>query len=353
MTDPSKTKDPFAVTASPGFSSWLADTGGSLAFTTYQANKLFFVGTDLQTRRISLFERTFQRCMGLGLADNGLWFSSLHTLWYAQNFLDDGQHHDGHDAVFVPLSSHTTGDIDVHDIHVRQDGRPLFVATRFNCLAELRTGVSFQPVWKPPWISEIVAEDRCHLNGLATIDDAPAYVTAIGQTNSAGGWRSEKRAGGVVFGLRETSPVATGLSMPHSPRWHGGRVWLLQSGTGEFGYVGPSGFEAICRLQGFARGLAFIGDHAVIGLSRPRLDKTFEGLELNERLTEAGLNAICGLAVVNTKSGALEHLLELSGPVRELYDVQFIPFARKPQAIGLVANDIKYHIRPGPYPAAR
>jgi len=36
----------------------------SLAFTTYQAGKLFFLGR-LTTARLKVFERTFNRCMGL------------------------------------------------------------------------------------------------------------------------------------------------------------------------------------------------------------------------------------------------------------------------------------------------
>lgn len=344
-------KPRLSFSGSRGFPQWLASTGGSLAFTTYQANKLFLIGVNQQTGRLSMYERSFPRCMGLGVGARGLWMSSVHTLWYFQNFLDPQQTHEGFDAIYVPLKGHTTGDIDIHDVHVRSDGSPIFIATRFNCLAELSPTASFQPVWTPPWIDRIAAEDRCHLNGLAVRDDKPAYVSAVAKCNVAGGWREQRRTGGLILDMETEEPVVTGLTMPHSPRLYRDKLWMIQSGTGEFGYVDLSegAFKPMCFLQGFARGLAFFGDYAVIGVSRPRKDKTFEGLALSERLAEEGVGAKCYLAIVRLDTGDVEHTLEMEGAVQELYDVQLIPGIRRPQALGFRTDEIKYKIRPGRY----
>ena len=51
--------------------------------------------------------------------------------------------------------------------------------TLFSCLAGLDSRYSFVPRWRPPFISALAAEDRCHLNGLAMVDgDAPAFLVA-------------------------------------------------------------------------------------------------------------------------------------------------------------------------------
>ncbi|MBY8825092.1 TIGR03032 family protein [Sphingomonas colocasiae] len=54
---------------------------------------------------------------------------------------------------------------------------------------------------------------------------------------------------------------------------------------------------------GFARGLAFVGDHAVIGLSLPRENRTFAGLPLQDALARRRAEARCGLAIVDLATG--------------------------------------------------
>jgi len=333
------------------FAAWLSASGASLAFTTYQANKIFFVGTQPDGARLSIFERSFERCMGMGFGGGRLWLSSLYQLWRFENFLGAGQNRDGYDAVFVPVEGRTTGDVDMHDVHP-WGGRdaPVFVVTRFNCLATLDAENSFAPVWKPPFIDRIAAEDRCHLNGLAMRDGQPAYVSCVAQTNVAGAWREHRRDGGVVLDVASNEVVAAGLSMPHSPRFHNGKLYALQSGVGEFGTIDlASGkFEPMCFLPGFARGVTFIGNHAVIGVSRPRNDKTFDGLALDDRLAKERVTAQCQLAVVNLDTGDVEHSLAIDGVVQELYDVAALPGIKRPMAIGFRTDEIRFQIRPAP-----
>lgn len=359
--DPSEDAGPaFNLNPSRTFVPWLSTTGASIAFTTYQAGKIFMIGINPETGRLSVYERSFPRCMGFGVQQEGerttLWMSSLYQLWRFENFLDPGQKTpDGYDAVFVPVEGRTTGDIDIHDIHALP-GRaaPLFVATRFNCLATLDYRNSFKPVWTPPFIDRIAAEDRCHLNGLAMEDGRPAYATCVSTTNTGGAWRDHRREGGVIVDVNDGRIVAEGLSMPHSPRVYNGQLYVLQSGLGEFGRVDPKtgDYETLCNLPGFARGVTFAGDHAVIGVSRPRKDKTFQGLELNERLEAMKREPLCMIAVVNLQTGDIEHTLEIEGRVQELYDVAMLPGIRRPKLLGFRTPEIRFQLRPAPYDAA-
>lgn len=341
-----------ALHPSRNFASWLAATGSSIGFTTYQAGKVFLIGAERESARLSIFERTFPRCMGLGVGPDGaLWMSSLYQLWRFENALAKGEEQNGFDAVYLPLEGRTTGDVDIHDLHPRgPDKEPVFVVTRFNCLATLDKKHSFVPIWTPPFIDRIAAEDRCHLNGLAMEEGAPAYVTCVSQTNVAGGWRDHRRDGGVVLDVRSGEQVAGGLSMPHSPRMHKGRLYILQSGTGEFGRIDlkTGNCEPLCFLPGFARGVIFIGNHAVIGVSRPRAERTFEGLALNERLEKEGMQPVCQIAVVNLTSGDVEHNLEIEGTVQELYDVTTLPGISRPMMIGFRNDEIRFMVHPAP-----
>lgn len=342
---PTDTKPELELTGSRQFTAWLAAQGTSLAFTTYQAGKLFLVGLK-EDGALSVFERTFNRCMGLAVAGNTLWMSTLYQLWRFENALEPGQSHAGYDALYVPRLAYTTGDLDIHDIAVDATGEPVFVNTLFSCLARPSSHASFVPVWQPPFVSRLAAEDRCHLNGLAMCDGRPRYVTAVSRSDVSDGWRDRRIDGGVVIDTESGETVCAGLSMPHSPRLHGGRLWLLNSGAGEFGYVDPASgrFEALTFLPGYLRGLAFSGDFAIVGLSTCRENRTFQDLPLDAALTSRDAEPRCALAVVDLRSGDAVHWLRINGFVRELYDVAVMPGVRRPQALGFKTDEIRRHI---------
>jgi uncharacterized protein (TIGR03032 family) len=157
------------------------------------------------------------------------------------------------------------------------------------------------------------------------------------------GWRDRRRDGGVVVEVPSGRAVTSGLSMPHSPRWHRGRLWLHDSGTGRFGFVDLEAgrFDPLAFCPGYLRGLAFVGDYAVVGLSQPRRDHTFGGLALDEELARRGAQARCGLLVIDTRSGDAAHWLRVEGLVRELYDVAVLPGVGRPMALGFKSDEIQ------------
>ncbi len=277
------------VTGSPRLWSWLAEHQVSLAFTTYQTGKLFLLGRHPEGR-LAVFERTFNRAMGLWADGQTLWLSTLYQVWRFENLLEPGEHYQGHDRLYVPKLASTTGDLDIHDVAVDHSGRLLFVATGFGCIATLADRSSFTPLWWPPFLSKHAAEDRCHLNGLALDDGRPRFATAVSTSDVVDGWRDRRQDSGVVLEIPGGRVIASGLSMPHSPRLYRGRLWLHDSGTGFFGSVDPGGgsFEPLTFCPGYLRGLAFVGDHAVVGLSQPRHDQTFRGLRLDDELAKRG-----------------------------------------------------------------
>jgi uncharacterized protein (TIGR03032 family) len=339
---------PAPFLASEGLEGWLAERQVALVFTTYRANRLLLLGRDL-AGGLRLQERLFDRPMGLFAEGDALWLATRSQLWRLDDHLGPGRLHAGGDRLFVPASCWITGEVNAHELVVPEAGpragQPLFVNTAFSCLAGVARGSSFTPLWQPPFVGRLAAEDACHLNGVALRDGEPAWASACGHQDGPSSWRNDRRTGGVVLHIPSNSVVVTGLSMPHSPRWHQGRLWLLNSGSGELGWIEHDRFQPLCALPGFTRGLSFAGDCAVVGLSKLRSPQ-FTGLALDERLAAEGIpGGCCGLRVVDLATGALLHSLDLPEPIDELFDVVALPGVRQPLALGLQDEDIHCLVR--------
>ena len=330
------------------FNNWLREQKISLAFTTYQAGKVFFIGLQ-PDGRLSIFERTFNRSMGLWATPQTLWLSSLYQLWRFENALSDRQVYQGYDRLYVPQVGYTTGDLDIHDVAIDRDGKVVFVNTLFSCLATISSEHSFIPLWQPPFISKLAPEDRCHLNGLAMENGTPRYVSAVGQTDVTDGWRDRRRDGGCIIDIKSNEIVVSGLSMPHSPRVYRDRLWVLNSGTGYFGSVDlkQQKFEPLTFCPGYLRGLAFYENYAVVGLSKPRENKTFSGLPLDDNLLAKNAEARCGLMVIDLNTGDIVHWLRITGIIQELYDVAILPGVFRPMALGFKSEEIRRSITIG------
>ena len=188
ITDEKNTKPEFSISSSRGFTEWLANSRISLAFTTYKIGRLFFIGLQ-QDGKLSVFQRSFERCMGLYANGSSLYMSSIYQLLKFENILEKGTNHDDYDSLYAPQLSWITGDCDIHDISVDDTKNVIFVNTLFNCLAKPSQTHSFTPIWKPPFISDLVAEDRCHLNGLAMQNGKAQFVTSVSESDASDGWR--------------------------------------------------------------------------------------------------------------------------------------------------------------------
>ena len=128
------TENRFELFTSRQFPNWLAERGCSLGLTTYQSGKLFFLGSN-SSGGLSVFERSFERPMGLYADEQQIWLSTLYTLYRFTNSLPKGRIEEGFDRKYIPQAGYITGDIDIHDLNIGADGRPVFVSTLFGCLA--------------------------------------------------------------------------------------------------------------------------------------------------------------------------------------------------------------------------
>ena len=324
---------------SPHFGDWLQQERISFAFTTYQTNRLMLVGSKPQGT-MTINERLFDKPMGLFVQGETLYMSTRYQIWQLENRLAPGEIYQESDRLYVPSTSYTTGNLNVHDVVLDDTGKLLFVNTDFSCLGTLEPPYHFAPLWQPPFIDKLAAEDRCHLNGLAMMAGKPTYMTACSATNNPAGWREHRQQGGVVLHLPSDNIIATGLSMPHSPRWYQGKLWLLNSGTGELGYLEHNQFTPLTFCPGFVRGLAFWKDYAFVGLSKLR-SSTFTGLALENRLAQEGTVAQCGVMVIDLRTSEISHYLMLDGVVEELFDVVVLPGVLRPRALGFQDEDIE------------
>ncbi|WP_414754408.1 TIGR03032 family protein [Anabaena sp. CCY 9910] len=327
------------ISSSPQLAPWLKTQEISLAFTTYQTNRLFFIGCNDQGR-VAAHERLFDKPMGMYAVNKSLYVSTRYQIWRFKNLLLPEEIYQQSDCLYIPRTAYTTGDLNVHDVVLDDSENIVFVNTDFSCLATISHNYSFVPLWQPSFISKLAAEDRCHLNGLGLRDGKPRYVTACSTTDTAAGWRNHRVGGGVVIDVQTNDIIATGLSMPHSPRWYQGKLWMLNAGSGDFGYLEDGKLVPITFCPGFVRGLAFWENFAFVGLSKLR-SPTFSGLPLEERLTNLGKTSQCGLMVIDINTGETVHWLQLDGVVEELFDVVVLPGVRQPQALGFQSESIE------------
>ena len=330
-TRPEEAPSPFRSVSTTTFVELLDKLDSSLLATTYQTGRLVMARP--LDGRLNTHFRELTSPMGIAYRPGLL---SIGTKGRVQTFADlpglaAGLTPDArHDACFVPRSTHFTGDIRVHDVAWAGD-QLWAVATRFSCLVTLDGRHSFVPRWSPPFISELAPEDRCHLNGLAVVDDRVKYVTALGTTDVENGWRERKADGGMIMDVETDEIVAGGLSMPHSPRWYRDQLWVLESGQGSLARVdlATGRLQTVAQLPGFTRGLAFAGRYAFVGLSEVREAQTFGGLPLTARLE----NRECGIWVVDIVTGQTVGFLRFEDFVQEIFDVALLPGIRFPELV--------------------
>ncbi len=309
----------------------LKHLGISVLISTYQAGKLVFVRAEEETANTHF--RNFQSPMGLALDRGRLAIGTKNAILEFTNNPAAARRIDPpgqHDALFLPRSSHVTGNIAGHELEFVGD-ELWAVNTRFSCLCTFDRLNSFVPRWRPAFITALTPEDRCHLNGLAIVDGAPKYVTALGATDCNADWRANKASGGVLIDVPSGEFVCQGLAMPHSPRWHRGKLWVLESGAGSLSIVDPASgkLEMVALLPGFTRGLDFYGNLAFVGLSQVRESALFSGIPITDRL--AVEERWCGMSVIDIDTGQVVAFLRFESGVQEVFAVRVLPGMRFPE----------------------
>jgi hypothetical protein len=96
--------------------------------------------------------------------------------------------------------------------------------------------------------------------------------------------------------------------------------------------------------------LDFSGEGSGIGLSKARENRTFAGLPLDARLAAEGVEARCGLYVIDLKTGDVAHHVRIGGVITELYDIATLPDTRNPMAIGFRSEEIRRVLSVGQAP---
>ncbi len=325
----------FSSSHTSNFPELLRRLGISLVVSTYQAGKLILVrasGEELNTHF-----RPFFSPMGVAhqAATGRLVVGTKREVWEFRNQPEVAPKLEPLgkcDAAFMPRRMHHSGDIRIHEIAWLRD-ELWAVNTRFSCLCTFDADHSFVPRWRPPFVTALAPEDRCHLNGLCVIDDEIRYVTCLGATDTAGGWRANKRDGGLLLEVPSGEPVLRGLSMPHSPRRYADKMWLLESGHGTLSTIDLKAgtTTVVATMPGFTRGLDFHGNLAFVGLSQVRESATFSGIPLVEKLSAE--ERICGVWVIDIRNGATVAFLRFEGIVQEIFAVCVLPGIVHPDLI--------------------
>lgn len=292
----------------------------SLFFSTYQAGKLGVVTVQDKTLKIAF--HNFERAMGMAVSKTRMAVGGKDWVYFLKNDPDIAAQIEppgSHDGCFLTKSGQYTGDISIHDL--AWGGKELWIVnTRFSCLCTLSNNYNFLPQWRPNFVTAIAPEDRCHLNGMAMVNGMPKYVTVLGKSNTAGGWRDHKASGGCILEVPTSKVITEGLSMPHSPRMYGDRLWVLNSGKGELTTVDLNSGqqEMIVALPGYTRGLAIVDQYAFVGLSKIRETAIFGNLPISDRFDTLK----CGVAVIDLQKREMISCLEFKSGVDEIFDIQ-------------------------------
>jgi len=330
----------FETTVEGDLLQWLESTGSSVALS--HTNKVLTIGRDakgaLRANHV-LFDRVTGVCLTAG---GDLLVASAHELWRLTDALSPGElSPTGADRWLMCRAARFVGGVRLADpIAVGDDC--WFASVALSAVCSLDDTMSARVRWKPAFISEVRPEQRCRLTGLGARDGVPSVVTSTSRADTPGGWSAHQRDGGVLIDITTDEVLAEGLSLPHSPRWHDGKWWLLQAGTGELGVIDDGRFEAVARIDGFARGLAIHEGVALVGGSGSRWDELVEGLPVGDRLAASGARPDAGLFLFDVASGRRTGALRLDGTAREVADVVVIPGARNVELSGsrsLVAQD--------------
>jgi len=311
---------PFSSSFTSNLPDLLQQMRASIAITTYQANQLVLVRA--RNDLVNTHFVSFPRPMGMAQDGGKLFLGTQREVVELRNMPDVGKRRDdAPDACYLPRVTHTTGEIDIHELGIGNN-ELWAVNTRFSCLATIDYDHSFVPRWRPSFVSGLSPEDRCHLNGLAMVNRQPKYVTALGECDHARGWRDNKASGGILMDVDTQQVLVRGLCMPHSPRWYREQLWFLESGRGALCTLNAKTGEkkTIAIMPGFTRGLDFFGPLAFVGLSQVRETAAFSDIPV----TQSDAERRSGMYVINIETGQAVAFLRFNQEVQEVFSVSVL-----------------------------
>ncbi len=320
---------PFSLTCTPNVPELLWKLGCTVAVSTYQAGKVVFISARDEENLVQL-PRTFVHAMAMGTDGPRMAIAAKDEVIVLANAPGLAPRYpkqpETYDGLYVPRATYYTGHVDIHGLSWGTEGL-WAVITSFSCLALVDDSHSFVPRWKPPFITRMASEDRCHLNGLALSDGAPLWVTALGREDGPQSWRKGLPRGGVLMHVPDGEIVLSDLPMPHSPRIYDGTLYILLSATGEVATVDAEkgSYEVVNRLEGFVRGMSRCGDYLFVALSRLRKNSsTFKDLPIAEKAQHSGVT------ILHLPTGSVVGALRYEASVDEIFDVQVLPELRRP-----------------------
>ncbi|MBL0052224.1 MAG: TIGR03032 family protein [Bacteroidetes bacterium] len=334
---------PFSCSFSPQLPELLLKLNCSIAITTYQAGKLVFI-SPADENRLTQLPRTFAKPMGFEVDGDRLVLATKDEVLFFENSRELAVHYPNkkntYDSLFIPRATFYTGQVDMHDVALGTEGI-WAINTSFSCLCQVTGSFNFIPRWQPPFITELVSEDRCHLNGMVLIKGKPKYVTALGKTNIHQGWRDSIVDGGILMDVESNEIILEKLAMPHSPVMYKDELYMLLSASGEIIKVNikEKKYEVIKQLNGFCRGMDVYNDYLFVAMSKLRKNSsTFAKLSFAEKADEAGVK------VIHLPTKALVAEINYQASVDEIYSLKILANTIRPNILNTINPLHKYSL---------
>ncbi len=340
MTNSSQQEEnPLDVKYSKNIPSLIHELNCTISISTYHIGRLILLCAP-SGQKIVQVPTQFQKPMGVAIQGSKMAITTAKETIVLVN--SPGHAHsyppkpNRYDALYLPRSVYFSGKTDNHDLEFTKHGL-MAVNTGFSCLSLIDNEYSFKPYWQPPFISDRMPEDRCHLNGMAVADEEPVYATALSQTDHKNGWRQSNINEGVLMHIPSSQILRDDLPIPHSPRIINGQLYFLLSAEGKVVRYNENTntYTTIAELPGFVRGMDQHDDYLFVGLSKIReTSNMFSDLPIAKQQLE------CGLAIIHIPTEEVVGELYYKNRVQELYDVKIIPNSLFP---GLITPENEIH----------
>jgi len=202
---------------------------------------------------------------------------------------------------------------DSHEISFAADDSVISCASYQSALTRHAFGVN-EVIWTVPGVTAGTSDARSWVNGIATVNGLPKYVTALGISDVPQGWRDEAKAErGALIDAQSNQVLLHDLFFPHSPTIVDESVYFANSGHGQLCKWTPGDTSAtvVATMSGWTRGIVQLDEYLIIGISQAR-SSVFDAVTVNKL-------AQPGIAVVELATGAQVEFVAMD--VREIFDI--------------------------------